>query len=235
MASDVTKIKKYYDDFGSWYDDDRFSKYFSVVNELETELINKYAQDKEALEIGCGTGIILNEVNKSARKAMGVDLSDGMLEQARKKGLDVQQASATKLPFEDSVFDTVYSFKVLPHIPDIKEAVMEITRVVRDDGTLVLEFYNPFSIKYLTNRMSSFFGKKVYIRYDTVSRIKQYMPAGWRIVRIRGIRIFTPFSFVHKIAFLSKLFNLLERSFCDSILKYFGGYFVVVLKKNAAK
>ena len=235
MGTSTSKIQGYYDDFGSWYDEDRFSKYFSIINELEVELIEKYAENKEVLEVGCGTGIILNEVRKNAKKAVGIDLSEGMLEHARQKGLEVQQANATEIPFDDSVFDVVYSFKVLPHVPEIRKALLEIARVVRDDGTLVLEFYNSISLKYLANNISSFFRKKVYLRYDNVQRIKQYLPDGWRIVKIRGIRIFTPFSFVHKVAFFSKLFNSLERKFCDSVLKYFGGYFVVVLKKNTAR
>jgi len=235
MNSSTSKIKDYYDDYGTWYDQERGSKYYSLINALEIDLVKKYAMNKQVLEVGCGTGIILDEVSKFAGKAAGIDLSDGMLEKARKKGLDVRQADATKIPFEDASFDLVYSFKVLPHVLNIRAALLELERVVRDDGILILEFYNPYSIKFVVNHLSGLLKKKVYIRYDTLARIRKYLPPGWRIIAIRGVRIFTPCSFIHRIPVVSRLFYLLEKVFCDSPLKYFGGYFVVVLDKSAAK
>ncbi len=225
------KIEKYYNQYGSWYDDERVSGYYELINQKETEIIKKYGQGKDVLEIGCGTGIILNEVNKFARSAYGIDLSPGMLKKAEAKGLNVKVANAKSLPFEDNRFDLVYSFKVLAHVPEIDAVVREIARVVKDDGTMVLEFYNPYSLKKFTNVIYNLIKKRdVYIRYDSLRKIKSYLPDGWKIIDYYGIKVLALGQKMSTKNFFIGLENLLTRS----ALKRLGGYFVVVIKKKDA-
>ena len=121
-------------------------------NLLLEVLLNKFFNAKkgnmEILEVGCGTGIILSNI-RGLCKATGIDLTEDMLKIARKKGLNVKMAEATKLPFKDDIFDLVYSFQVLPHVPDIKKAVDEIVRVSKNDGIIIFDLYNNyFSVIY---------------------------------------------------------------------------------------
>ncbi len=141
------KARNYYNDYSRSYEQERREGYYSLINDLEFEKIEPFAKGKKTLEIGCGTGLILERTHEIAREAVGVDISEGMLEVCKKKSLNVQQASATSLPFDDDSFDLVYSFKVLAHIPEITKAISEISRVTRPRGKMVLEFYNPFSFK----------------------------------------------------------------------------------------
>jgi len=228
-SSKIKGIKQYYDEFSKTYDIDRTSPYFSFINYLEIEKVIPLVKDKRVLEVGCGTGLLLKEVDKIAKVAIGVDISEKMLRYARSRKLKVIQADVAHLPFKDKLFDVVYSFKVLPHIPNIKEALDEIKRVTKDDGYMVLEFYNPFSIKYLVNKLMP---RKVYQRFDSYKDIKNLLPSDLTIESFRGIRIFTPTGMVYRIPVISSIFKFLERTFCDSILGMFGGYFIVVLKKK---
>ena len=229
----MSKIKKYYDNYGSWYDKERTNRYYSLLSSLEINTVKSYAKNRKVLEIGCGTGLILNQINKIAKETAGIDISEGMLKQARKKGLNVKKADVLSLPFKDSAFDVVYSFKVLAHVPKIKEAIKEITRVVKKNGILILEFYNPFSLKYIANKIGAFFSKNtVYTRYDNYFKIKSYLPKNLKIISIKGIRIFTPVSAVYKIPLLSELFAFSEKAFSDTLLKFLGGYFILVLKNE---
>ena len=103
----------------------------AVIDDLEFDLLREYARDADVLEVGCGTGLILEKAAEVASRAVGVDISDGMLEQARERGLEVAQADASEsLPFEDESFDLVYSFKVLAHIEDIDAALQEMAREI---------------------------------------------------------------------------------------------------------
>jgi ubiquinone/menaquinone biosynthesis C-methylase UbiE len=106
------------------------------------------------LELGCGTGLILARIAKIAEEAVGIDLSEGMAQRARDRGLDVRIGSVCDLPFEDDQFDLTYSFKVLAHIPYIEAAVREAVRVTRPGGHLLLEFYNPWSLRYLAKKVA---------------------------------------------------------------------------------
>ena len=138
------KARQYYDDFSDSYERGRGYGYHQMIDDLEVQVTAPYARGARVLELGCGTGLILARVAEIAEEAVGIDLSEGMAQRARDRGLDVHIGSVCDLPFEDDEFDLTYSFKVLAHIPDIDAAVREAARVTRPGGHLLLEFYNPW-------------------------------------------------------------------------------------------
>ena len=136
--------RAYYDDFAGWYERERHLPYHRMLDDLEVEIVERYAKDRDVLEVGCGTGLILGRVAEFARTATGIDLSGGMLAKAAARGLAVAQASATDLPIATASVDVAYSFKVLAHIPDIAGTMREMARVVRPGGrVVVLEITTP--------------------------------------------------------------------------------------------
>ncbi|MBN2240371.1 MAG: methyltransferase domain-containing protein [Dehalococcoidales bacterium] len=109
---------------------------------------------KSVLEIGCGGGLDSAEFARNGAQvtstdftSMGVKTTTELLQQA---GLpvNVQQADATDLQFEDNSFDCVYTFGVLHHIPDIGKALSEIKRVLKPGGQLMAMIYNRNSLLY---------------------------------------------------------------------------------------
>lgn len=135
MTSDrggLDETRAYYDEFSKSYErhrrPNRADGYHALVDDLEVELCARYGTGKDVLECGCGTGLILERIARHARRAVGIDLSPGMLELARARGLHVEEGSLTKLPFEDASFDVTCSFKVLAHVPDIGLALSEMAR-----------------------------------------------------------------------------------------------------------
>ena len=118
MQAEPTDNRSYYDAFAERYDQGRDHGYHKLIDDQAAAIVRRYSDDRDVLEVGCGTGLILQRVAPHTRSARGVDLSPGMLEGARARGLDVQEGSATALPFADASFDLAYSFKVLAHIPD---------------------------------------------------------------------------------------------------------------------
>jgi ubiquinone/menaquinone biosynthesis C-methylase UbiE len=141
--------RSYYDDFAGWYERERGKGYHRMLDDLEVDLVARYGVDRDVLEVGCGTGLILGRVATFARSATGVDLSGGMLAKAAERGLDVIQGSATNLPVRDRSVDVAYSFKVLAHVADIEGAMREMARVVRPGGWVLAEFYNARSLRRL--------------------------------------------------------------------------------------
>lgn len=228
---EYNNVKKYYDNYGSWYDDERIKGYYSFINDIELNAVKIYGKNKRILEIGCGTGIILNNVQKFAQKAYGIDLSSGMLQKARQKGLNVIQANAINLPFNDKEFDIVYSFKVLARIPEINKAINEMKRVTKDKGILILEFYNPYSFKYITNRIKRA-GRKAYLEFYSLKKIRKLLGKDLRIIDIKGARIIIPFSQCLKIPILGKLILSIEKTLSDTIFNRFAGYLIIIAKKK---
>jgi len=222
------EIKRHYDLFSSDYDRDRTRKYFNFVNDMETEIVLNYCKNKDVLEIGCGTGLILRKIQKVVRLGIGVDLSSEMLKIAYSKDLEVMQGDVVSLPFRDETFDVTFSFKVLSHVPEIRRAISEISRVTKKGGVLILEFYNPLSFKFLINK---FFYPHVYQRFYSYWSVKELLPHNVKLEAIKGIRIFLVVGFLLKVPFLSKFLIFLEKKFCETKLGLFGGYFNVILRR----
>lgn len=99
--------------------------------------------DDRILDVGCGTGVLLERlsVETPGVDLAGVDLSDEMLGVARKRlgsSVDLRQAHAEKLPFEDSAFDVVVSSSVFHDIREPEEALKEMRRVLTSSGRVVI-------------------------------------------------------------------------------------------------
>ena len=232
--------RTYYDGFAGWYENDRHLPYHRMLDDLEVELVERYAAGKAALEVGCGTGLILEKLAKIARRAEGVDLSPGMLALAKERGLDVREGSATELPFADESFDVAVSFKVLAHVPDIERALAEMARVCRPGGHVIAELYNPWSLRFLAKKLAGpqpiSDGRTeadVYTRWDPPTRLKKLLPSSVELVGVHGVRVFTPAAFVHRIPVVGTLFAQAERLAVSSPLRWFGGFLVAVAKKRS--
>ncbi len=229
----------YYDDFAGWYENERHHGYHALLDQLQIEVALPLCEGADVLEVGCGTGLILKEISPVARQAVGIDISPGMLDQARERGLEVHEASATDLPFEDGSFDAVYSFKVLAHVEEIERAMCEVARVLRPGGRAALEFYNRRSLRYLIkrfkqpNKVSDVTNDEmVYTRYDTLNDVRGYLPSTLRIDEVKGIRVFTPFAQVHMVPGVRHAFARAERAARDNALtRGFGGFLVVMVTR----
>jgi ubiquinone/menaquinone biosynthesis C-methylase UbiE len=236
----LRSTQSYYDRFSPSYERERHHGYHRLIDDLELDLVRRHGTGLDILEAGCGTGLLLAEATRVGKSALGLDLSRGMLSQARQRGLRIVQGSLTKLPLPDACVDLVYSMKVLAHIPPIKEAVAELARVVRPGGHLLLEFYNPRSLRYLAKVLGGAApiadgttDRDVYTRYDTLSTARSYLPPDVDYVGMRGVRVLTPTSKVFHLPVLSGLFDRAERAACDlPFLRSFGGFLILVARKR---
>lgn len=121
-------------------------------------LLSKYIdyekyKGKKILEIGFGTGWILNEFAKVKAKVYGIDLSKShyKLSSYRFKDnpdVDLQVASAESIPFPDSSFDFVVAWGVLHHAADDIKCYEEVRRVLNPNGKAFLMLYRKGGPKY---------------------------------------------------------------------------------------
>jgi ubiquinone/menaquinone biosynthesis C-methylase UbiE len=240
-----TATRAYYDEFAAAYERHRRPHdahgYHALVDDLEVALVERYGRGKDVLECGCGTGLLLERFAGFAKRAVGIDLSPGMLEPARARGLDVREGSVTDLPFGDASFDVTCSFKVLAHVPAIGRALAEMARVTRPGGVILAEFYNPVSLRGLAKRLGPA-GKishatresAVYTRFDAPWIVPRLLPPGVRLEAARGVRIVTPAAIVMRVPGLRAVFRGLEERLADSPAAFFAGFYVAVLRKAPA-
>lgn len=241
-TDDHSATRAYYDEFSKTYERHRGDAdpggYHALVDDLEVDFVSRWAKGGDALEVGCGTGLILSRVADVARSAKGIDLSPGMLDVARARGLDVREASATAIPFADASFDVTYSFKVLAHVPDLRAALAEMARVTRPGGTIVAELYNPLSLRALAKRLgpAGAISEKtdesaVYTRFDAPWRVPGLLPRGCRVRASRGVRIVTPTAHAMKIPVLRSVLRRAEWMLADSPAAIFGGFWIAAIEK----
>ncbi len=95
------------------------------------------------LDVGCGTGRLLVRARNvfSDAQLVGVDVSPGMIEVARRKPaarFRFEVAAVEQLPFDDGTFDLVLSTISFHHWMDHKAGLREVARVLRWGGRFVL-------------------------------------------------------------------------------------------------
>ena len=89
------------------------------------------------LEIGFGEGNFMRYCGKN--NIIGIDMWRPGVKAMKKEGFEAHYADVTKgLPFKNSQFDLVYCEQVIEHISAGKQFVVEIHRVTRKGGTLIL-------------------------------------------------------------------------------------------------
>lgn len=97
------------------------------------------------LEVGCGTGHWLDKLQPVAQKLVGLDLSAGMLSQARRRQMPAEcvQGYARRLPFRSRTFDLVFCVNAIHHFEAPRAFVRESSRILRAGGVLAVVGSDP--------------------------------------------------------------------------------------------
>lgn len=228
---------KYYDEFSKNYDKPRAHGYHAYLDEAEYECIKDLAMGKDVLEVGCGTGLIMEKLGKDAASVTGIDISPGMLEHAKKRGLNVMVADATAIPFADNSFDLVCSFKVLAHIPMIRRAIAQMVRVTRPGGMIAAEFYNANSFRFLTKVLRAGMvadgvsERDVFIRFDTLAEFRSYFPDDMKVTRICSARHCLLSPIAMNLPLVGSMVKIIEKTASKTPLSVFGGFVTLVMQK----
>jgi ubiquinone/menaquinone biosynthesis C-methylase UbiE len=135
------RVRREYDRLATHYDR-RWSFYIQATTR-ETQRRIPLQEGQSLLDVGCGTGALLQEVqSRYPRNPLaGIDLSEPMLHKARQKlgeAVELKHASADRLPFKDRSFDFVVSSSAFHFFPHPHTALSEMWRVLRVHGWLVI-------------------------------------------------------------------------------------------------
>ncbi|AZR73334.1 ubiquinone biosynthesis methyltransferase UbiE [Anoxybacter fermentans] len=131
------------DSYDKWYE----TKLGSFVDEVETKLAFDFFQPTKGmkiLDVGCGTGNFSIKLAKKGCKVIGVDISDAMLEIARKKAksnnlnITFYNMNVYDLDFDDETFDAIFSMAAFEFIKEPEKAFKEMMRVLKPGGQLLI-------------------------------------------------------------------------------------------------
>jgi SAM-dependent methyltransferase len=157
------------------YEDKRFSRGGGrLTDRLEKSAVFEALapiEDKNVLEIACGTGRFTVMMAERGADVVGLDISAPMLGEGRAKArqagvadrIDFMRGDAARLPFPDDHFDAVYAVRFF-HLADTPdEYLAEMARVSK--GQVVFDTYNRFSGRSLYNWALPM-GSRLYSRRD---------------------------------------------------------------------
>jgi 2-polyprenyl-6-hydroxyphenyl methylase/3-demethylubiquinone-9 3-methyltransferase len=105
---------------------------------------------QEVLEVGCGGGLISEELAQRGAIVVGIDPSPGALETARnhtrQSGLGqntyFEQGYAEALPYADGSFSVIVCLDVLEHVSNLNATIREIARVLAPGGVFIFDTIN---------------------------------------------------------------------------------------------
>lgn len=119
-----------------------------IYQPAQDEVINllRARGSRRIADIACGTGILASRIAAEVRPddVFGIDMSDGMLEQARARSSAVtwMKAPAEKLPFGDGTLDAVVTTTAF-HFFDQPVALREFHRVLAPGGVVAVATVSP--------------------------------------------------------------------------------------------
>ena len=136
----MTQDQKGHKWFASIYDRMMASGERSFMRDVREEIAG--GARGRVLEIGAGTGANFPYYNDHAEEIFATEPDPYMLRRAKRRAkkvgrpIELRQASAEHLPFEDASFDTVVNTLVMCTVGDPLRALVEVRRVLRPSGEL---------------------------------------------------------------------------------------------------
>ncbi len=152
MADELEE--KYWSRFSAIYDENQeYVVGKDFLNEVKRHL-NNLTDLGEVLEIGCGTGYFTGSIVKNAAHLFATDLSEELLETAKKRlsnneRITFQKENGMAITFTSNKFDTVFMANVIHVIENPQRVLQECYRVLKDNGLLVITSFTNYGMKPL--------------------------------------------------------------------------------------
>jgi SAM-dependent methyltransferase len=116
--------------------------WFQGRKEIVLQLLDRYTRlgkdHLSVLDVGCGTGLMLDALRRHARP-VGVDFSDLAMKYCAQRGIErLVCARVEALPFGDGSFDLLLALDLLEHLDDDAALMREMWRLLRPGGYLLI-------------------------------------------------------------------------------------------------
>ncbi len=155
---------------------------------------------KTVLDIGCGCGVSLLEIEKLGGSAFGVEPDPNAQKIAKKLKLHIHQGFITDNLFPGIKFDDITASQVIEHDPDPRTFLLSAGKKLKENGKIIMSFPNANSVyRMLFGRKwinwhvpyhCNFFTEKSFTRLAELSgfkirEIKTITPNLWTILQVR--------------------------------------------------
>ncbi len=166
------ELKAYYSNYG-------LSQYLSPITVIRYhEWLDKfeaYRTTGNLLDVGCASGLFLDEAKKRGWKVFGTEYGDVQVAHCRSKGITMHQGPLEKNSFEGISFDVITSIEVIEHINNPVEEMKLIHSLLRNGGMFYCTTPN-------FNALSRFLLKDKYNIISYPEHLSYYTPRTLRLL-----------------------------------------------------
>jgi len=141
----TTAARAHFDRWSETYEHDSAARW---LREIQTQALAALALtgNDVLLDVGCGTGAAVRDAAPTVTRAVGFDLSPGMIAQATDRARDAGLANVDfhtgdvsgRLPFEEGAFTALVCTTAFHHFPKPRDTIAEMARVLAPGGRLVI-------------------------------------------------------------------------------------------------
>jgi len=123
-------------------------RYHLLHYEVSKVLRTTGKQSGKVLDVGCGAGDRLDIFRQRNFEVYGVEISQAATYAREHLGLDVKQGDIFDAAYPDSFFDIITLHNVLEHTHDPAKVLAELSRIVKEDGFIIIQVPNIHCLQY---------------------------------------------------------------------------------------
>lgn len=103
------------------------------------KILEKFRDSGKILDVGCGHGFFIEQLNREKWDPVGIDLGTSAVETAKTTGCEIYNTSIYKAPFNKNSFDVITGFHILEHLPNPRKFLEKSFNLLKEDGLIYLE------------------------------------------------------------------------------------------------
>ena len=196
----MQKHKDFWDKNAGRYD--RFMRKDAAAYERLYELLCPVVRHKTVLELATGTGLIAKNIVNAAAHIEATDASPEMIIEAKRDNQSAKLHFSVQdmfhLPYADKSFDVAIVSPALHIVPPPEKALVEIRRVLKDDGVLIAPTFTHAENSF-SGKVRAFFmklaGFPLYSRWTSEEYLAFLRQNGWTVQKSTVLRASFPLAY----------------------------------------
>ncbi|MBT8395111.1 MAG: class I SAM-dependent methyltransferase [Flavobacteriaceae bacterium] len=193
------KLPEYYksEDYISHTDSKRnlMEKVYHVIRYIslkrKMKLLNSFQlEEKNLLDVGCGTGDFLQITQQNNWTVSGIELNEAARQIANSKTNNSVYNIEQLLEFPKHSFDVITLWHVLEHLPNLEEHVSILKSLLKENGTLIIAVpnYKSFDAKYYKNFWAAFDAPRHLWHFNQESISKLFSKVNMKVVETHPMK-----------------------------------------------
>jgi ubiquinone/menaquinone biosynthesis C-methylase UbiE len=123
--------------YNTRYAEEQNLKMKAALRSLKPKIQSRY------IDLGCGTGLLLPKIVKSAKNIVCLDISKGMLKEVKPNSrhsanVHLIQADADYTPLRHGYFDVAFAITLLQNTPHPEQSLQEMKRITKPDAAMII-------------------------------------------------------------------------------------------------